>query len=39
MEPHDQSHVVGPRDVPLLDVSIGQALSDAARRWPDSARR
>ena len=35
MEPHQTSHVVGPRDVPLLEVTIGQALSDAARRWPD----
>ena len=35
MESHDKSHVVGPCDVPLLDLCIGQALSDAARRWPD----
>ena len=35
MEPHDESHVVGPRDVPLLEVAIGRALSHAARRWPD----
>ena len=35
MEPQDQSHVVGPRDVPLLELSIGRALSDAAARWPD----
>ena len=35
MEPHQTSHVVGPRDVPLLDIAIGRALSDAARRWPE----
>ncbi|RYB03207.1 AMP-binding protein [Lichenibacterium ramalinae] len=32
MEP---SFVTGARDVPLLDVTIGRALGDAARRWPD----
>jgi len=35
MEDHEGSHVTGPRDVPLLDIAIGRALSDAARRWPD----
>ena len=32
MEP---SFVTGARDVPLLDLSIGEALAEAARRWPE----
>ena len=32
MEP---SFVTGARDVPLLDLAIGRALGEAARRWPD----
>ncbi len=29
------SHVRGATDVPLLDVTIGTALAEAARHWPD----
>ena len=35
MEPQEASHVHGPADVALLDIPIGQALEDAARRWPE----
>ena len=31
----EASFVSGARDVPLLEIPIGRALSDAARRWPD----
>ena len=31
----DRSWVVGARDSPLLEMTIGQALDDAAERWGD----
>lgn len=31
----DLSYARGPTDVPLLEVTIGQALSDAAAKWDD----
>jgi fatty-acyl-CoA synthase len=29
------SHVFGDRSTPLLEITIGEALEEAARRWPD----
>ena len=29
------SYAKGPTDVPLLDITIGQAIDDARRKWPD----
>ena len=30
------SYAKGPTDVPLLDITIGQALDDARRKWPEA---
>ena len=29
------SYSKGPTDVPLLDLTIGQALDEARQKWPD----
>nr|WP_207764594.1 AMP-binding protein [Marinicaulis flavus] len=31
----EKSHVVGAKEPPLLEMTIGDALDEAARKWPD----